>query len=484
MAHSNTGFHLQDPTTPQRPCPAARGRAGLCGLAVGDRRWWCGVFAALLVVSLFPLEGRAEDDGRFWMEKGSRKTASIHKPGVFREMVESVGSAVVNIEVSIKRRGAFSGEKSEVGQGSGFIITADGYALTNNHVVADAVEIVVLLADDRRFSARVIGADESTDVALIKLDGAAGLPALALGSSQGMGVGDWVVAIGSPLGLRSSVTAGIVSAMGRRDVKPGEGRFYSNFIQTDASINPGNSGGPLVNMSGEVIGINTAINRLGQGIGFAIPIDMVKSILPALRSDGFVERSWMGISIQEIDGPLASTFGLKKAGGALVTQVDPRGPAFRAGVREGDIILAFDSESIQTSEELPWLASVAGVGRTVELAVWRSGGRQSVKMTLEAMPNQRRSRPTLDEPLKSPVSADLGIEVRVGGDSGVFVAVIADDSPARASDLRPGDVIVQVGDASVTSINDFYKFLKAAPAVVRLKVQRLGATRYVALPTR
>ena len=472
MAHSRLPFH------PPRRLLAPH-KVCVCVRAV--------VCAA--VVMLFAFEAPAvfaQGQGdAFWTEKPLKAAPVSKETGAFRKMVKVVGPAVVNIEVTIARKGGvFSGERRDLGQGSGFIITSDGYVLTNRHVIADATEIAVLLDDNRRFNARIIGSDESTDVALIKLEGARKLPVLSLGDSDQIDVGEWVVAIGSPLGLRSTVTAGIVSAMGRRDVKPGEGHFYSNFIQTDASINPGNSGGPLLNMRGEVIGINTAINRLGQGIGFAIPINMVKSILPELKTKGFVERSWMGIAIQALDRNLARSFGLNKPHGALVTSVDPRGPAASAGLKDGDIILSFNGHNILSSDELPWAASVAGVGRTVALKVWRDGSSKLMKMTLVAMPNQRAARPPEAESELAPSPVDSGIEVRDQSDPGVFVTRIDEGSPAEVSGLRAGDVVVEIGGSLVKDSKAFRDALKASRgALVRLKVQRLGAIKYFAFPT-
>ncbi len=437
--------------------------------------WAC---AALLSagVALVALPAQAEQQPRFWTELRSKQEA-IPGPDArtFSPLVDRASKAVINIDV---RYGDKKGGKGGSGQGSGFLITQDGYALTNNHVIENAREITVTLADDRRYSATIVGADESTDVALIKLHDAGSLRVLPLGNSEDMAVGDWVVAIGSPLGLRSTVTAGIVSATGRRDVKPGNRRFYSNFIQTDASINPGNSGGPLLNTKGEVIGINTAINREGQGIGFAIPVNMIKTILPALRSKGYVERSWMGIKIQELDGGLARSFGLKQARGALVTDIVGNSPGSRAGLKSGDVILDFDRTDIDSSSELPWLASVAGVGRTVPITVWRQGKRRKMSLTLEAQPGQAKPPAAkvavVRKSLK--VKEDLGIVARDlprgQKDKGALVVRIDASSPARASGLQPGDVVVQVNGADIDNQAGFYKALKEGRKVVRVKVRR------------
>ncbi len=409
----------------------------------------------------------------------------------FAGLVQQVGPAVVSLEVRLSDGSPFPGHPGEgQGQGSGFVITTDGYALTNNHVIEKAQEIVAVLGDGRRFSARVVGADPSSDVALIQLMGASGLQILPLGDSDRLRVGDWAVAIGSPLGLQSTVTAGIVSATGRRKVNPGHQKLYSNFIQTDASINPGNSGGPLLNTAGEVIGINTAINRMGQGIGFAIPINMVKTILPRLRAEGFVRRSWIGIMIQELDRDLARSFGLEQAAGALVTDVVTGGPGDRAGLRPGDVILALDTHKIENSEDLPWLASVAGVKREVVLTVWRDAAQRKVRLQLAEMPGAPAAPPANAAPEVPAKREGYGLEVRPlpreGRDDpgGVVVMRIASWSPAHSSGLLPGDVIVEVGGKPVVGMDDFHKLLKERPrsGVHRVKVRRARSTWFFAFP--
>jgi serine protease Do len=440
--------------------------------------------AGALLVS--PLTAWAE--AKFWTEReGNAAPQAGPDAKTFAPLVETTSQAVVNIDVRYGAKGSVMGAQSGgSGQGSGFLITADGYALTNNHVIENADEILVTLADDRRFAATVVGTDENTDIALIKLQAAKDLPVLPLGDSDRLHVGDWVLAIGSPLGLRSTVTAGIVSATGRRDVKPGNRRFYSNFIQTDASINPGNSGGPLINTLGEVIGINTAINREGQGIGFTIPVNMVKTILPTLKSKGFVERSWMGIMIQELDGSLARSFGLKAARGALITDVVPNGPGDQAGLESGDVVLEFDGTPLGSSEELPWLASVAGVNRNVPLVLWRDGQRREVQLHLEPLPGQQ-VRPAVEvQALRTavPLDARLGIIARDLPPhqrlDGALVTQVDDTSPAHASGLRPGDVIVEVGAEPVKDSRTFYKLLEGARELVRVKVARGTSTHYFA----
>ncbi len=326
-------------------------------------------------------------------------------PSSFVELVKRARNSVVNIHTLaiIKQRpmAVFPfGEDSPFYQqiqppepraqslGTGFIISTDGDIVTNNHVVAPeelggraADEITVSLDDKRTFKARVVARDPATDVALLHID-AGGLPAAPLGDSDALEVGEWVVAIGEPFGLSSTVTAGIVSAKGRRGDELGGGinRGYWDFIQTDAAINPGNSGGPLLNMRGEVIGINTAINAQAQGLAFAVPINMAKRVLGDLRKFGRVQRGWLGL--RPID-PRAVGYDLS---GALVAQVSPGGPAQKAGLQRGDLVLKFDGIDIDDAERLRWLSANAGVGKEVTLQVRRADKLSDVKLTTVAQP--------------------------------------------------------------------------------------------------
>jgi serine protease Do len=234
--------------------------------------------------------------------------------------------------------------------GSGFVISADGYIVTNNHVVEDVDEIEVGFADGSEYEAEVVGRDPATDIALIRVKAENGLPSLPLGDSRELRPGDWVIAIGNPFGLEHTVTAGIVSALHRRNL--GAGR-YDDFIQTDAAINPGNSGGPLINAAGEVVGINTAIRQGANTIGFAVPINMAKDVLPSLRASGFVTRGWLGVVIQRITPELQEAMELESDAGALVSRVDPKGPAKKAGIERGDVIIRFNDSPIEEMDELP-----------------------------------------------------------------------------------------------------------------------------------
>src|SRR5215510_4361713 len=319
-------------------------------------------------------------------------------PGNFSELAENVRPGVVNIQVVKKVKnvafgsrnfpgnpfgenspfGDFFGPFSEGnpqfapeqrGVGSGFIMSRDGYILTNNHVVEDADQIKVKLANGKEYDAKVMGRDPKTDLALVKIDGASDLHALAMGNSDDLKVGSWVVAVGSPFGLEQTVTAGIVSAKGR---VIGSGP-YDNFIQTDASINPGNSGGPLINTRGEVVGINTAILAEGKGIGFAIPVNMAKDIAPQLQEKGHVTRGWLGVSIQEMTPELAKSFGLNENKGALVAEVLPGSPAEKAGIEQGDVIVEFDGKEVTESKGLPQIVASTPVGKSVAVKLWRNG---------------------------------------------------------------------------------------------------------------
>lgn len=273
--------------------------------------------------------------------------------------------------------------KVQTGIGSGVIVSADGFVLTNNHVVRNADELTVELTDGRAFQATVVGADEKSDVAVLKID-AQGLVPARLGDSAQLEVGDWVLAVGSPFGLDQTVTAGIISATNRQTGIIESG--YEDFLQTDAAINPGNSGGPLVNLRGEVIGINTAISRQGQGIGFAIPADMARDILPQLMTSGRVVRSFIGLYPKPVPPEIATRLGLAVGKGALIDRVVRGGPAHQAGLREDDIVLRFDGQEIDPTKNLRWLAQTAGVGRKIELEVLRDGQPMTLSLVTEAMP--------------------------------------------------------------------------------------------------
>lgn len=272
--------------------------------------------------------------------------------------------------------------------GTGFIIDARGLIATNNHVIDKAAQIQVRTNDGREYQAKIVGKDPRTDIALLQLINAPTMKPLRFGDSDKVRVGEWVLAIGNALGLSSTVTKGIISAKGRSDVPIGGSVRYVDFLQTDASINPGNSGGPLINMKGEVIGINTAIRADGQGIGFAIPINMAKEILPHLRNDGKVSRSWLGIYVDPVTPQNAPPLGLREEKGAIVSRVISGGPAERAGLRRGDVIVGFNGEPVDSISDLRWKSSLAGVGKTVQIKVIRNRKPLALSMKLTRNPHE------------------------------------------------------------------------------------------------
>jgi len=292
----------------------------------------------------------------------------------FADLVAKAKPSVVTVRAWVKRRNAFGREVAEAqGVGTGFVYDASGYLLTNNHVIEDAHEVMVTFADERELEARVVGADKPTDVAVLKVD-ETGLPTLALGDSTALRVGDWVVAIGNPFGLEYTVSAGILSAKGRTrdDVQGLDPSGYFNFLQTDASINPGNSGGPLINLAGQVVGINAAVRANANGIGFAIPMDMVVKLLPMLIADGKIHRSAIGIMVDNI----------ARKEGAKVTRVYPGKAGDKAGLAVGDVILEFDGKPVKDKDHLRWLASIGGVNKTVGMTVVRGDRTFEMRITL------------------------------------------------------------------------------------------------------
>ena len=369
--------------------------------------------------------------------------------------------------------------------GSGFIISDDGYILTNNHVVAGADEVKVKLSDGKgEYRATVKGGDEKLDLALIKIDVKEHLTVAPLGDSDGIEVGEWVMAIGNPFGLAQTVTAGIVSAKGR---VIGSGP-YDDFIQTDASINPGNSGGPLFDAKGRVVGINAAIVAGGQGIGFAIPVNMAKGIISQLREKGKVTRGWLGVAIQPISPELAQSFGLDNENGALVTEVTKESPADRAGVNVGDIIVEFSGRKIQEMNELPRIVAAAPPGSKAELVVIRDGQKKTLQVTLERLKDdtegesagggQEKIGITVRE-LTPEVAARLGIKEA----KGVYVAEVKQGSSADDAGIARGDVIAEVDGTAVATIADYDKALAGHKkgSVIRLRLRRGASFLFVAL---
>ncbi|MBI3545318.1 MAG: DegQ family serine endoprotease [Gammaproteobacteria bacterium] len=357
-------------------------------------------------------------------------------------------------------------ERRENSLGSGVIVSADGYIITNNHVIAKADEIKVLLNDKREFTGKVIGTDPKSDIAVIKID-AKNLPMIPWGDSDKLEVGEYVLAIGNPFGLNQTVTQGIVSAVGRANVGIAD---YEDFIQTDAAINPGNSGGALVNARGQLIGINTAIfSRSGgyMGIGFAVPSNMTRAVMDSLRKDGKVVRGWLGVSIQEVTLELAKQFGLKESKGALVSEVIANSPAAAAGIQSGDIITSFNGREVENPSLLRNMVAQTAVGKSVKVELLRDKKPMTLNVNISEQPKdiaQPESESTQSEGENSVLS---GMEVRnltpdiarqlglAVGTAGVVIAAIEPGSAAEAAGLQQGDVIMEINRKPVRNLGDF-----------------------------
>ncbi|MGE5028004.1 MAG: DegQ family serine endoprotease [Betaproteobacteria bacterium] len=435
----------------------------------------------------------------------------------FTELVEKQGPAVVNVSITqtinqedmfpqipdlpendpffdFFRRfrpphGGMPREYEAKAQGSGFIVSADGYILTNAHVVDDADEVTVRLTDKREFKAKVIGADRRTDVALIKIN-ATGLPKVVIGNPAQLKVGEWVAAIGSPFGFENSVTAGIVSAKGRS--LPQEN--YVPFIQTDAAINPGNSGGPLFNLKGEVVGINSQIySRTGgyMGVAFAIPIDVAMGVADQLRTHGKVSRGWLGVMIQDVTKELAESFGMKKAEGALIAGVEKGGPADKAGLEPSDVVLKFDGKPVSNASELPLLVGATKPGKTVAVQVWRKGATKDLNLTVADVPVEKA--PARHNGKPGSAVGRLGLSLRDLPESqkkemqishGVLVEG-AQGAAARAG-IRRGDVIMSILNKNVNGVEQFEQALSAYKAgqSIALLVRRGDRALFIPLTVR
>lgn len=369
------------------------------------------------------------------------------------------------------------------GAGSGFIVSSDGTILTNAHVVKGADEVIVKLIDKRKFTAKVIGADARTDVAVLKIT-ASNLPAVKLGDPEKLRVGEAVAAIGSPFGFENSVTSGIVSAKGRS--LPSEN--YVPYIQTDVPINPGNSGGPLFNMKGEVVGINSQIySRSGgyQGVSFAIPIDVAMEVVGQLKADGKVSRGWLGVVIQEVTADLAESFGLDRARGALISQVQDGSPAEKAGLQAADVILSFDSKRVENSGDLPRMVGMAKPNSKIPLEIWRKGKAQTVTLTLGELPAEDPATGKVGKSFSrgglalAELTADQRRELKI--DHGLLVEEATGDA-ARAG-IRTGDVILAVNNGKVVTVEAFRKALAAVPTgkSAAILVRRGDGSLYIPL---
>ena len=446
---------------------------------------------------------KATPAGPFWRD-GSNAAAPAPAPhgapASFADLTERVAPAVVSIQAERSRPVQqdrthprnpleeffgfpFGGGAPRAGEGSGFVISGDGYVVTNNHVVAEFDKIDVVFLDGTKLPARVIGRDPATDVALLKVESVKTLQSLVLGDSDDTRIGDWVVAIGNPLGLENTVTAGIVSAKHRRALG-GEGPRYSDFIQTDAAINPGNSGGPLLNLAGEVVGINAMIaSDRNIGIGFAIPMNMVKQVLPQLRSKGRVSRGKLGVGIQPVDADSAEFLGLDSPHGALVQSVEEGSPAERAGIMRGDVIVEFNGKPIHEMDELPQLVAGTAIGARSKVLVVRKGKQQALDVTIGALALEEDAGtlPGADEPepsgeyglsvqtLTPEIAAQLRLEEGV---KGVVVTKVRPGSPAETARLQPYDVILEVNQAPVAASAAFKTAIAKNPKGALLLVRR------------
>ena len=491
-----------------------------------------GITGAILACSVDNLQAGPGDEQPLAPATGQMDTPTHYSPTAsFAPLVEALQPAVVNVFVSEsvempsmgmngmpdeifkhffgpfgmpdqpqERGGANPWNVPETyerqGQGSGFIISADGYILTNNHVVENADEVKVKLTDDRELQATVVGTDDRTDVALIKVESDDPLPFVKLGVSSDLRVGDWVVAIGNPFGLSHTVTAGIVSAKGRII---GAGP-YDDFIQTDASINLGNSGGPLFDTSGEVVGINTAIVAAGHGIAFAVPIDMVTGMLDELKSTGRVARGWIGVALQPLDEDLAAALGADATTGAIVGEVYPDTPGAKAGLQRGDVVVAVDGVAVEDTDSLVRTVGNHKPGDTLKLSVIRDGKNKSIKVTLSERPSEdnlsqgrfrvhdedeaaggdNTAQTTLEALGLHLESAPVTTARKNRLPSEVVVASVKDGSPADGK-LRRGDFILEVNRTPISSLDDVNRALKHAGDVVLFLVENDGVQRFVAV---
>lgn len=428
----------------------------------------------------------------------------------FTKMVEENSPAVVNISSERKQvANSGAGREREMEEffrrffppdqfprpdrearslGSGFIISKDGYVLTNYHVVEKADSVKVLLSDRRELDATIVGSDQRSDLALLKVDGK-DLPVVRLGKSETLKVGEWVLAIGSPFGFDYSVTAGIVSAKGR-SLPTAKNENYVPFIQTDVAINPGNSGGPLFNLAGEVVGINSQIysNSGGfMGVSFAIPIDVVMEVVQQLRDNGKVSRGWLGVVIQEVNRDLAESFGLDRPHGALVAKVLEDGPAGKGGVLEGDIITAFNGHSIERSAELPQHVGRVAAGSMAKLDIVRAGERKVLRLKVGELTNDSgevaaASGATATNAIGLAVeSVDEAAREQLGIEHGVQVTTV--NGAAETAGIQPGDIILRLNNSVIASIDDFQAAVAALPKgkSVPVLVSRKGSSVFLAL---
>lgn len=482
-----------------------------------NKRWYLTIFALTITVLAFAyVRGKVITEDTWFDANHANVKNVVFDKGLpsLSGLVKSVRPSVVNISTTSVIKGPnmhdrffgqqnpfrdFFGEdffekffgdspKKEFKQrslGSGCIIDREGYIITNNHVIEKAQTIKVKLIDGKEYDATVVGRDPKTDLALIKIDAKNALPSAAFGDSDNLEIGDWVVAIGNPFGLETTVTAGIVSAKGR---VIGAGP-YDDFIQTDASINPGNSGGPLFNLKGEVVGINTAIVSGGQGIGFAIPINMAKELLPQLKSKGKVTRGWLGVVIQKITPEIAKTFGLNETEGALVSDVTEDGPAEKAGIKRGDVIVSFNGKAIKEVDTLPKLVGATEIGKKAKVGIIRDRKSLEMEVVIGELKDEK-----LQASKKPEVEKDFGLVVQnitpeiakhlnLKDKRGVIVTDVQPGSPAQEGDIRSGDIIKEISRKPIKNIEDFKEAVKNVNIKegAVLLIQRENVTFYTVL---
>lgn len=462
------------------------------------------LLTGLLMASSFKLTGHSQ-------ALTSLTPAGQGVPASFADLVQDLGPAVVNIKVTKIQTTGFSGG-SEMpegpfgdmfkrffgdmqrspeayktqGAGSGVIIGNDGKILTNNHVVEGAKEIVVTMSDKREYKAKVLGRDPKTDLAVLKVDARPPFKSATLGNSDTLRVGEWVLAIGNPFGLSNTVTSGIVSAKGR---VIGAGP-YDDFIQTDAPINPGNSGGPLFNMKGEVVGINTAIIHNGQGIGFAIPVNTAKSLVPQLVGEGKVTRGYLGVQIQDVTPELAASLRLGTVKGALVSDVVQDGPAEKGGVKRGDVVVSFNGKEIGDSHALPSVVASTPVGKEVPVRVIRDGKETLLQVKIEKLQHEETDKPPVEETSHGKwglqlqdMNAKTARQMGIKKDYGALVVGVQQGSPAEDASIQRGDVILEVNREPIKTVEDMkVKIVKAKDKnSLLLLVERNGGNIYVVL---